>query len=219
MADPTTPEFTEHIVKAGECLASIAAACRETVASLWNLPENAALRQLRGDPYVLAPGDRVMVPKPVPAIFVLQTGQRHVFRRAATHADFQVAVRFNGEPRADLDFTLVVDGDAAHPIEGRTDGDGVVRAKVPATATRGVIEFSDGRGRFAFAFGQLDPIDTMSGVQGRLRDLGLYFASVDGVYGPHTATALREFQKSRGLAVTGHADDPTKAALRAAYGR
>jgi N-acetylmuramoyl-L-alanine amidase len=216
MPDPT---LTEHIVKAGECLASIAAACRETVESLWDHPANAELRALRSDPYVLAAGDRVMVPKPAPTTFVLQAGQRHVFRRRATHTDFEVAATLNGTPRADLDFTLTLDGDTANPIVGTSDADGVVRARIPAQAKRGVLEFADGRGRIAFAFGELDPFDTVAGVQGRLRDLGLYFASVDGVVGPYTTRALREFQKSRGLAVTGHADDPTKAALRAAYGR
>ena len=43
MADPSNPPFTEHIVKAGECLASIAAAYRETVASLWTLPADLLL--------------------------------------------------------------------------------------------------------------------------------------------------------------------------------
>lgn len=213
------PTLTEHIVKSGECLASIAAACRETVESLWDHPANAELRALRSDPYVLAPGDRVMVPKPAPTTFVLQTGQRHVFRRRATHTDFEVAATLNGTPRADLDFTLTLDGDTANPIVGTSDADGVVRARIPAQAKRGVIEFADGRGRLAFEFGELDPFDTVAGVQGRLRDLGLYFADVDGVIGPYTTRALREFQKSRGLAVTGHADDPTKAALRTAYGR
>ena len=216
MADST---LTEHIVKAGECVASIAAACRDTVESLWDLAANAELRKLRVDPFVLAPGDRLMVPKPKPAAFVLEAGKRHVFRRHGTHVNFQVTVTLNDKPRANIDFTLVVDGDKTKPITGQTDDGGVVRTQIPAAAQRGRIEFADGLCSFGFELGDLDPLDTIAGVQGRLRNLGFFFARVDGVYGPYTASALRKFQRAHRLEPTGLADDPTKAALRSAYGR
>ncbi len=36
---------------------------------------------------------------------------------------------------------------------------------------------------------------------------------VDGVWGPQTTAALRDYQKANGLAVTGHLDQPTRAML------
>ncbi len=211
--------MVEHLVRVGECAASIAASARTTIEALWNLPENAELRQTRGDPYVLAPGDRVQVPVAQGQRHTLPTGMRHVFRRIATHTDFEVTARLAGRPRADIGFVLVLDDDEGQAIEGTTDGAGVVRARIPATARRGVLRFADGRGTLSFGLGELDPLATMAGIQGRLRDLGEYGHAVDGVWGPHTARALRNFQRAHGLPITGHADDATVARLRGSYGR
>jgi len=221
---PTPPDapvssLREYIVAQGESIASIAAKLGQTFAAIWDDPSNAELKALREDPYVLLPGDRVMVPAVVPGSFALTAGQRHVFRRQATHTDFQVTCTHNGKPRANLGFVLTLDGDTADAIEGVSDGQGTVRARIPALAQGGMLEFEDGRGRIAFRLGALDPIDTLSGVQGRLQSLGFYAQGVDGVPGPHTARGVRAFQQARGLPITGEIDDVTTAALREAYGR
>jgi peptidoglycan hydrolase-like protein with peptidoglycan-binding domain len=44
--------------------------------------------------------------------------------------------------------------------------------------------------------------------QESLKAKGLYDGEVDGVMGPKTRRALREYQKSEGLAVTGRLDTP-----------
>lgn len=49
-------------------------------------------------------------------------------------------------------------------------------------------------------------------VQRRLRDAG-HSISVDGIWGPETAGAVREFQQERDLAVTGKLDARTLSAL------
>lgn len=56
--------------------------------------------------------------------------------------------------------------------------------------------------------------DIVFKVQQRLRDLGFYVRdNIDGQWGPNTATALRNFQRSRHLDATGQLDSPTMAAL------
>lgn len=210
--------FLEHVVRPGECLASLAAKLRATVDEIWELDENAELREQRQDPYVLVPGDRVMVPAPSTEAVRVIAGQRHVFQVHSSYADFQVRVDRNGKPRANAAFKLVIDG-GAFEVEGVSDNDGVVRARIPASARRGVVEFTDGRGKVVFELGTLEPWDTLRGVQGRLRDLGYYLGDVDGIHGPRTARALRRFQKEQGLEVTGKADDSTKLALRSKFGR
>jgi peptidoglycan hydrolase-like protein with peptidoglycan-binding domain len=50
-------------------------------------------------------------------------------------------------------------------------------------------------------------------VQQKLNDMGYRAGSVDGVFGPQTESALREFQKARYLDATGHIDSKTLAAL------
>lgn len=214
----TTADLYDYIVKPGECLASIAARLERTMESLWDLPENSELKQKRADPYVLAPGDVVRVPK-VPGVgFEVRAGERHVFQRRATHIDFELAVSLDDEPRANLGFSLFVDG-AQTPITGKTDAAGVVRVRIPAKARRGVLEFEDGRCRLQLHLGELDPFDTVAGVQGRLRALGHYFGELDGELGPYTTRAIRHFQRKAGLPTSGSIDAATTAAIRTAYGR
>ncbi|MBV8663927.1 MAG: peptidoglycan-binding protein, partial [Hyphomicrobiales bacterium] len=56
--------------------------------------------------------------------------------------------------------------------------------------------------------------DTILKVQQRLRELGFYVRdNIDGVWGPKTATALGNFQRTQGLNPTGQLDAQTLAAL------
>src|SRR5437016_5895328 len=63
--------------------------------------------------------------------------------------------------------------------------------------------------------GGLDPIDTISGVQCRLNNLG-YSTGKDatGTHGPGTTHAVRDFQNDNGLPVTGEIDDAFRKKLQ-----
>ncbi len=51
-------------------------------------------------------------------------------------------------------------------------------------------------------------------MQQRLHELGFYVRdNIDGQWGPNTATAVRNFQRSKGLSPTGQIDLPTLTAL------
>jgi len=50
-------------------------------------------------------------------------------------------------------------------------------------------------------------------VQQKLNDMGYHAGSVDGVLGPRTESALRQFQHARSLDATGDIDSKTLAAL------
>src|SRR3954465_15495792 len=52
-----------------------------------------------------------------------------------------------------------------------------------------------------------------AGLQVALRAEGLYLGSIDGIVGPHTVAAVRVFQHTHGLRVTGIADLPTRREL------
>jgi surface antigen len=59
-----------------------------------------------------------------------------------------------------------------------------------------------------------DPGDKILHAQQRLQDLGFYVRDkVDGIYGPRTAAAVRNFQRSKGLRASGQLDEETLGAL------
>ena len=51
--------------------------------------------------------------------------------------------------------------------------------------------------------------NVLLGVQSKLKDMGYYSGTIDGVYGPQTARAIGTFQKDRNLPFTGNADSAT----------
>ncbi|MBR3739868.1 MAG: peptidoglycan-binding protein [Clostridia bacterium] len=57
--------------------------------------------------------------------------------------------------------------------------------------------------------------DAVTRLQTRLKELGYYTGTVDGVAGSGTVTAIKNFQKKNGLTQTGKADAATQAALYA----
>ncbi|MCA9706378.1 MAG: peptidoglycan-binding protein [Myxococcales bacterium] len=61
--------------------------------------------------------------------------------------------------------------------------------------------------------GHLDPIDALTGVQGRLANLGFYDGPIDGKESDLLELAIASFQDAHDLDPTGVLDDDTKAAL------
>src|SRR5258707_1254302 len=97
-------------VREGECLSSIAFEHGHFWSVLWDHPDNAALREKRGNPHVLQPGDRVVVPdlrqKEAPAA----TDQTHTFRRKGVPEKLRIRFGTVEHPRAGIPYTLTIDG-------------------------------------------------------------------------------------------------------------
>jgi peptidoglycan hydrolase-like protein with peptidoglycan-binding domain len=55
--------------------------------------------------------------------------------------------------------------------------------------------------------------DTVRQVQQALQSKGHSTGPIDGILGPNTESALREFQRAQGISVTGRADQQTLASL------
>ena len=206
----------KYVTRQGDCIASIAARHGALIDDIWGHPGNDDLRAERGDEFVLAEGDVVWLPDLEPKTVSVATGGVHVFEVLGTRCDFEVQVRRNGRPRKTEPWTLTIDGET---IEGQTDGDGWVRASISATAHRGMLVLAGSRLRLPLEFGDLDPLETTRGVQGRLKMLGYYRHEIDGDDGPWTAQAIRAFQIDQGLPLTGEADDATVQQLKEAYTR
>jgi hypothetical protein len=130
-------------VCAGECLASIAFKHGHLLDTIWNDPANAVLKCARKDPNVLLDGDRLTIPPIRQKEESSATEQHHKFKRKEVPAKLNIRFVFDGTPRQGVPYSLDVNGMASN---GKTDGDGWVRASIPADARSGVLTlFPDGQ--------------------------------------------------------------------------
>jgi hypothetical protein len=208
-------------VQAGDCMLGIAAEFRfDDWKAIWNLPQNKELRDKRPDPSVLSPGDEVFLPDPKPLVFTLPTGQRHriVVKRPKVQIRPQV-LHMDATPIAGAKYTLTP---ANKPLEGQTDGDGWLEQPIPYghrefVLTVNLSDEPDGPiFEWRLAIGHLDPVDTPSGLQQRLSNLGYWPV---GETNPAVLPfGLRAFQEDHDLDVTGEADQATRDKLKEVHG-
>jgi hypothetical protein len=204
-----------HTVRQGDCLASIAFQHGFHPDTLWNHPDNAALKRLRGDPNVLLPGDVVSVPDTREKSYPCATTRSHRFRRRGVPEKLKLTVRREAKPRAGEGYVLVIDGAEQR---GTTDAEGRIEHWIAPDARRGTLRFEVDGASYELLLGHLDPIEELSGVQGRLKSLGFYHGPIDGKPSQATDEAVSAFQASSGLDPDAGLDDLTRGALRDACG-
>jgi len=216
---------TAHIVRPGDCIASIARQYGFSDPSLiYNDPANQDLRRLRPNPNQLYPGDVVHLPeKEVLLEARLRTGQKHVVVVPTARRKVRVRVLdAAGKPRANQAFTIEVDSKSGNrKYEGTSDGDGVVEKTISASIMSATLKI--GEVTLALQIGHLNPLseagdDGVSGAQARLRNLGYRPGLIDGQLGPKTTAALRQYQQDMELEVTGDLTDETLASLADDHG-
>ena len=187
--------------------------------TIWNHPQNAALQRERKSMHVLLAGDRVFVPAIAPKAAACDTGRVHRFRRRAVPSRLLLKLAIGSQALADRPCRIELEGRA--PVEARTDADGFVQVPAMPDAGRGriVVELHGGESLVVdLSPRRLDPVDTPSGAQARLRNLGYLSGEAEGVLDLPTVLALVRLQQDRGIEVTGALDDATKAALLSAHG-
>ena len=219
----------DYAVQPGDCMSSIAYSHGFFWETLWNLPENAALKAQRKDPNVLMEGDTVHLPDLTAKQQSGATSQRHKFRLKGVPETLSIKLLdLNQKPRANMGYTIVIDGDSR---QGTTDGNGMLKESIPPDAKSGKLIVpslpgADGKpvpGKPAtqtikLQLGALDPVSEPSGVQARLTNLGFYKEPTDGDVNGAMKQALSAFQTKQGLPVTGVADDATTAKLKDVHG-
>jgi len=136
-------------------------------------------------------------------------GKRHRFVMAGGKVRLRVLLRpRRGDDCGGKRFVVTV-GD--RDIEGATTAEGLVDVEVPASAVRARLrvwleEHREGAPSSIdreVSIGHLDPVDTLSGVQARLANLGLR-CPISGVIAPldladRTLAAVRAFRETHGL--------------------
>jgi len=203
----------EHHVEQGESIGALAGRYGFRPETIWEDPANADLRQRRGSPNILHPGDVVVIPDRRPRQESVSTERRGRFKRHGHGSKLHLKLMEGDKPRADLDYVLEVDGQL---FRGTTDGDGVLEQAVPPDARRAALTI--GTEVIPLMLGHMDPASEVSGVQARLNNLGFACGEADGVVGDATREALRAFQGANGLNVTGEVDAATRAKLEELHG-
>ena len=204
----------QHVVKQGDTIASIAYGSGLLPDTVWNDSANGELKARRKTPNTLLPGDVVVIPDPRVKQQACATGSRHRFKRKAVPAKLIVQLLEDGEPRANVDYELVVDGVVK---QGTTDGDGYVRETISPDARQAILRLPD-REEIKLKVGHLDPPDLVSGAQGRLNNLGFNAGPVSGEMNPATEAAIKAFQSDSQLEVTGRLDEATINKLKQRHG-
>jgi N-acetylmuramoyl-L-alanine amidase len=199
-------------IRQGECVSSVAARTGVPWTKIWDDPGNDPLREAGRHPNILLPGDSLVVPERELANESLATGRKHKLVVTGTLVDVHIKLVANQAPLSDEPWVIE---HAAGKLEGTSDGSGLLVAKLPAQAERASLLLPERKLRFTLRLGALDPVETQSGAQGRLRNLGL--ASSDQV-DAHADEALLGFQRLAALDETGELDDATIDALRDEYG-
>ena len=208
-----------YVVKSGDCMASIAVEHNFLWETLWNLAENAALKESRQDPYVLLPGDQVFIPdlrlKEVPRA----TDAKHTFTKRGVRERLRIVITDeHDQPIAGQRYVLEVDRHLR--FEGETKGDGSIEQPIPPNAWKGRLSVGEGdeQREYFVSLGRIDPVEEVSGAQGRLLNLGYYDGPVDGRSNAQLTSALLFFQDKYRLAPSGENDDATQAKLKELFG-
>lgn len=198
---------TRHVVKPGECFASLAARYGfEDYSVLYNHPANAKLKQIRPNPNVLYPGDVVIIPENEPKKLKLATARTHPIKVRRPKKELRVVLKDDqGKALTSAPYTLSIDG-SDPPEEGTTDGSGLLKHRVPTDAQSVLVEISGLRLRLRL--GRLAPLrDTpdagVRGTQTRLFNLGYSVGALDGKMSRSTHVAIAMFQHDREMPVDG----------------
>jgi hypothetical protein len=197
-------------VGSGESTQSIAKKNGYFWRTIWEHPENAALRQKRKDPNVLFEDDDIFIPEKQEKEVSKGTDATHSFKRKGEPSKIKIQLLKVGKPRANEEYTLEIDGTQ---IKGKTNGEGILEHFIPGEASVGKLILRGGQEVKNIKIGYLDPLEKPIGVQQRLKNLG-FNCPQSNELDEETKEALKKFQAEYNLEATGEADGATKAKLQ-----
>lgn len=186
-----------HIVRQGENLQSIAQQYFADEKKIWEDVRNSQLREKRRDQNCLLPGDLLHIPENQHWFTGLSTGQTHTFvLQEPEDLILKVSFRRHGKPLADCEYELEYE---EHLQRGTTDANGKIEVEVSPDVDHAVVTFPKYNASYRLDLRHLDPVESPSGIQGRLRALGHYFGRIDGVVGSKHRSALECYRRRHGI--------------------
>ena len=203
----------KYVVQAGDCVASIAASRGFLWQTLWNHPDNADLKQRRGNPNVLLAGDVLVIPDKSQKHVACATDATHVFKVKSATTHLRIRLLEDGQARANLEYELHL---GTRVLRGVTDGTGLLDQVIPVTAREATLVTDEHTSKLLL--GNLDPSDALSGARQRLSNLGFLHELPGKETDAGMSTAVSEFQHSQQVAETGTLDADTQKLLLSAHG-
>jgi len=197
-------------VKQGDSVFSIAFEKGFFADTIWEHANNEDLKDNRKDPNVLMPGDVVHIPDKRLKEVSKPTNNVHKFQVKNTPKTFRIQIKRGELTIRDMDYELDIDD---IKFTGKTDSEGWIVKSIPPNSKKAVLELKEGQ-QFQLNLGFLDPVEENTGLQGRLKTLGYYSGSINGKLDDETKDALKTFQASNDIEVTGEPDETTRSELK-----
>jgi hypothetical protein len=173
------------------------------------------------NPSVLFPGDTLFIPDKQQTPFPRPTGNKHTFVVKRERLKLRVVLEDQYEkPVAGAKCKVTID---TEDKDLTTDGKGKFELNIPLKAQTGALVIDsddtpyDGE-FFSLRIGELDPVETLSGQQARLDNLGYFPGSSDRDDDPAFLSAVEEFQCDHDLTVDGKIGPKTQAKLKQVHG-
>jgi hypothetical protein len=213
----------KYVVRQGDCLSSIAAHFGlPNWHVIYDAPDNKDFKKKRPNPNIIYPGDEVVIPDTQPGNQSIATGSTHTFQVTLPLTNLKIKVFDDiGEKPTKANYELRILG-LPEPITGAL-ANGLVDTKIPPWARRGnlvITSTEDGSiiEQVELQLGGLDPVDTISGAQMRLQQLGFDCGPITGDMTPATEGAIRTFQRVYKLTEDGTLSAVTQDKLKEIYG-
>jgi hypothetical protein len=207
-----------HKVLQGESLSAIASKYGYKDGNIiYQHPGNLELRSMRPDPNTLLPGDRVTIPAIRKSEIKAASGQKHKFLRFRpttkilrlkldeTHtnkfSEKEYELKIQKHDCCKGDYLI---------LTGSLDENGCLEEEIPVSALKAILIVKTGEPPYKLniLIDHLDPADEISGIQGRLKNLGFDPGPIDGIAGPRTNEAINTYQRLNDCKV-GEADKQT----------
>ena len=212
---------TDYIVRQGDYLSKIAHEFGLTERTIWNHPNNSALKAKRKSPNVLHPGDHLFIPDQEHRVEDRSTDAQHKFKTKGSTLKLRLVLEdLYEKPIANANCVLVTGSQVRNVT---TDGNGRINEDLAPGTTTASILIQDPQTAFhsieiPVKIGHLDPVEELSGQQARLNNLGYFPGEAADPKDEAFRSAVEEFQCEHGLHVDGDCGPLTQAKLKQVHG-
>lgn len=211
-----------YVIRQGDYMSKLGPTLGFNPETAWSDPKNDAIRKKRTSMNMLQPGDIVFLPDDPRPRLPVAGGSTNAYTARIPKVTVKLKLQVGGvvlpkEP-------YVIRGVGPDPIEGATDDNGVLSAQVKVHVREFEVELTSRKRTLRVRVGDMDPINELTGVQKRLTHLGFYLPTKTGAENydaldpKQLVSAIRAFQASKNIKVTGKMDEDTKKALVSAAG-